>query len=198
MLNKVSGIILRKINPYYICVLSKEHGKLQLQTQSNFYLSTGSSFNGWIMKKKTSFSLTKITNHLPPQVETICDLTWTHHLLELFYFFLPENQPADRELDFLHTYLKTPCACKNSQKILLQELALSHFLVQTGFYEHPILHQHAQIFEEVIDPVGNHGVPSHQDSSQKDFLRKIILRCLQEHPSFDKFKTMSFLYKACQ
>jgi hypothetical protein len=151
-----------------------------------------------IEKKSGSFTIESIDSISYPAIQTSQELTWLHHILELYYFYLPEHQANPYDFDFLIHYLTLMQQHPDQKNHLhLQQLAVSHFLAQTGFYEQPALHRYAKIFEEVIDQPTTSGVPFFLVGSEEVSMRDLILRCLQEHPEFHKFRTIPFLYGAC-
>lgn len=196
MNTSLTGVILRSFPPNRICFFSKTFGKLYCSIKKTMPLIPGSTLTVDIVEKKSGhISIESISSISYPEVKTEHELNWLHHVLELYYFFLPEHQMNPLDFEFLLYYLnlmhKHP---EKSNHKSLQHLAVSHFLVQTGFYEQPDLHDYAKIFEEVIDRSTTSGVPFFLVDPQEVSMQNLILRCLQEHPDFHKFRTVQFLY----
>lgn len=199
MFELLTGIILRTFPSNRVCIFTRHLGKIFCVTKGiKSPLVAGSTIVFHLTPKtKDRFVIDYLESVSYPLIGLPIELAWLHHLLELYYFFLPEHQANPRDFDFFARYVAmTNHGGEKNKMGPLQELAVSHFLVQTGFYEQPILHHCAKIFEEVIDPSINPGVPSSVISSKERSTRDLILRCLQEHPQFNQFKTIPFLYGA--
>ncbi|MBM3886791.1 hypothetical protein FJ364_02565 [Candidatus Dependentiae bacterium] len=194
-----TGIILRAFNTNKLCIFTRSLGKIFCfvkKSQLKNPLIAGCKLNMSLGKKHhDTLHIEYIDTLLYPDIQDTGELFWLHHMLELYYYYLPEHQTSLRDFDFLDYYLTLK---KQTQTFLqhscLQKLAVSHFLAQTGFYEQASLHRYAKIFEEVIDPTNTSRVPFSQIGTEEVSIQNLILRCLQEHPQFHKFKTIPFLY----
>ena len=201
MTTTLTGVILRIFSTGRLCIFTRSLGKIfcsAKKTHNQPKLIVGSSLTMQLAQKSVDLlHIENVQNILYPEIQTHDQLSWLHHILELYYFFQPEQQVNIRDFDFLMHYLalikREHHAASKSQ---LQKLAVSHFLSQTGFYEQPALHRYAKFFEEVIDPATSSGVPFSLIGIEEVSMQNLILRCLQEHPHFNKFKTISFLYDA--
>ena len=197
MVETVAGSILRIFNHERLCVFSEQRGKLFcINKHKNVFCVVGSSLTANISQQnKAAFYIDHIHDIFHPPITTLAELAWLHHIIELHYFFLSEHQAHQRDYQFFIEYLWVPKrVTKNrEQEVCLQLLAINHFLVQTGFYEHQLLHMLAQVFQEVIDHPGAYAVPFHLIESKKQGICELILCCLQEHPQFHQFKTVPFL-----
>jgi hypothetical protein len=201
MIESLTAVILRVFGTGRLCIFTRTLGKIfcaAKKTTHQSQLIAGSILTINIAQKRPdTFTIEYIDNTIYPDIRTTQDLSWLHHVLELYYFYLPEHQVSVRDFDYLIHYLALIKLNHESiSSINLQNLAISHFLSQTGFHEQPALHRYAKIFEEFIDPSVSSGVPSSLTSIEKVSIQNLILRCLQEHPQFHKFKTIPFLYGA--
>lgn len=201
MTESLTGVILRIFSTGRICVFTRALGKIFCTAKKTSHqprLIVGSKLT--LHLKNTSpglLSIESVDNIVYPEITTTQELSWLHHVLELYYFFHPEHQVSTRDFDFLIHYLDLiKGSHKSTSNTHLQTLAISHFLAQTGFYEQPALHRYAKIFEEFIDPATTSGVPFSLIGTEEVPMQDLILRCLQEHPQFNKFKTIPFLYGA--
>ena len=195
----ITGIVLRTFHQERICVFTEQLGKIFCTNKTkNHRFVPGSLLVANLAHPQTpTMRIEHIHDIIYPSIETIHDLTWLHHIIELYYFFMPEHQASQLDYDFFGHYIATPKTISTSsrEKTHVQHLAVSHFLSQAGFYEQPSLRNYAKNFEEVIDRSGVSAVPFSMTSSEERFIRDLILRCLQEHPQYRNFKTISFLYQ---
>ncbi len=201
MIESLTGVILRTFSTGRLCIFTRSMGKIFCSAkksahQSQFIVGSRLTIN-LVQKYPDTFTIEYIDNIVYPNIQTTQELSWLHHVLELYYFYLPEHQVSVRDFDFLIHYLALIKRNHESiGNINLQNLAISHFLAQTGFHEQPALHRYAKIFEEFIDPTVSSGVPFSLIGIEEVSMQELILRCLQEHPQFNKFKTIPFLYGA--
>lgn len=199
MFESLTGIVLRTFVHGRLCIFTRQLGKIFCAIKGlNIPLPAGSIIVTRLIKKNIdSFQVDHLQSVTYPNIQAPHELVWLHHIIELYYFFMSEQQPSPRDFDFFEHYLTLTKAPGGARGMIhLQELAVSHFLAQTGFYEQPALHRYAKIFEKVIDPSVEHTVRSCMISSDEASIQDLILRCLQEHPQFHRFKTIPFLYRA--
>lgn len=198
MFESLTGIVLRTFHHGRLCIFTRPLGKIFCSSKvGQIPLTPGSIIVTRLIKKADSFCAEQLQSISYPDIQAPHELAWLHHILELYYFFMSEQQPSPLDFDFFEQYLmltKLPTGMNTMTH--LQELAVSHFLAQTGFYEQPALHRYAKIFEKVIDPSVEHRVRSSVINSDEVSIRDLILHCLQEHPQFSRFKTIPFLYGA--
>ncbi len=197
MFESLTGIVLRTFNHGRLCIFTRPLGKIfctskELKTP----LSPGSIIVTRLIKKNVeTFQVDNFQDISYPDIQSPRELAWLHHILELYYFFMSEEQPSPLDFDFFEQYRTlSNVPAETSRMTHLQELAVSHFLAQTGFYEQPALHRYARLFEKVIDPSIEHKVRSCVISCDEVSIQDLILRCLQEHPQFHRFRTIPFLY----
>lgn len=199
MIETITGIILRTFNSDRVCLFTQELGKIFCTNKTKSHtLLTGSLVVANLSTKKTPYIQIEHINDISyPTITTVHDLAWLHHIVELYYFFMPEHQANHCDYTFLHHYITIPKKNSHrfSEELSLQKLAISHFLYLTGFYEDPTLRKYAKIFEEVIDQSKLSAVPFSLMSTEKKIIQNLILSCLQEHPQYNQFKTISFLYQ---
>lgn len=195
----ISGIILRTFHHERMCVFTQQLGKIFCtnKTKKQPMIPGSLLLANLAQKQMPTLQIEHIHDIIYPIIETARDLVWLHHVIELYYFFMPEHQASQNDYDFFGHYTTTPkkIATTPQQEIYFQQLAVSHFLSHAGFYEQPALRIYAKKFEEVIDRSSVSAVPFSVNSSEERFIRDLILRCLQEHPQFRSFKTIAFLYQ---
>jgi hypothetical protein len=195
----ITGIVLRTFHHGRICVFTQQLGKIFCtnKTKKHSFVPGSLLVANLAHPQTPAIRIEHIHDITYPAIETIHDLTWLHHIVELYYFFMPEHQASQVDYDFFSHYIAAPKKISTSaqEEIHLQYLAVSHFLSQAGFYEHPALRNYAKNFEEVIDRSSVSAVPFSVTSSEERFIRDLILGCLQEHPQYRNFKTISFLYQ---
>jgi hypothetical protein len=195
----LSGVILRVFPSGRICLFTHSLGKIFCFVRPPVHknpLVPGSLLDVHLLEKREDLISIEHIEHITyPIVQTAAQLNWLHHVLELYYFFICEHQPSNHDFIFLKRYLHLMHMQHTTPHVHLQRLAVSHFLVHTGFHEQPALHHYAQVFEKVVDPAAVSEVPFSLNSTEETAIQDLILRCLQEHPQFHKFKTVSFLYE---
>ena len=201
MIESLTGVILRIFSTGRLCIFTRSLGKIFCYAKKSTHsprLIVGSQLTINLRQSHIdTLNIEHVDNIMYPDIQTTHELSWLHHILELYYFYLPEHQASVRDFDFLIHYLALiKRNHEPSDRACLQKLAVSHFLAQTGFHEQPALHRYAKIFEEVIDPATSSGVPFSLIDIEEVSIQNLILRCLQEHPQFNKFKTIPFLYHA--
>lgn len=199
MIETITGIVLRTFHYERMCLFTQQLGKIFCTNKTkNHSVLPGSILSANLSTKKIpSIHIEHIHDVIYPTITTAHDLAWLHHVIELYYFFMPEHQASICDYNFFNHYITAPKKQSRdlSEEIILQKLAISHFLSLTGFYEHPALRNYAKIFEEVIDRSKLSAVPFSLNSTEKRFIQNLILSCLQEHPQYNNFKTISFLYQ---
>lgn len=199
MTETISGIILKIFHHERMCIFTQQLGKIFCTNKTKKHtLAPGSLLTANLARKpKPTIHIEHIHDVMYPTIQTADDLIWLHHIIELYYFFMPEHQASQCDFDFFGHYITIPTkmATHVTEKTHFQQLAVSHFLSQTGFYEQPALRSYAKNFEEVIDRSSVSAVPFSVTGAEERFIRDLILRCLQEHPQYRNFKTIAFLYQ---
>jgi hypothetical protein len=129
-----------------------------------------------------------------PPVTHERDVAWLHHILELYYFFMPLGAGQQEEYAFLKNYTNLALQLIDCDDILadsIRQLGILHFLAHTGFYTDERLIRYATLFTYgVADPTR---LPHSKATTQG--LGSMILSYLQEHPQFPLFKTVDFVYR---
>lgn len=198
MFEVLSAIILKSFHPDRACLFTRTRGKIFCSFKgSKIKMIPGSLLTGSLrVKGNEAFVFDSLDTVIYPDITQPDDLAWLHHLLELYYYFQPELQVSPHDYDDLILYMALSCV-KNVSIDAVRRLAVTHFLAKTGFYESKSLYHYAKKFEEVIDPALAAEVLSFNYETDLVAMHKLILRCLQEHPQFNRFKTIPFLYGSC-
>ena len=126
------------------------------------------------------------------------DIYWVHHLLELFYYFIPLADPSDRLFDQFERYLTilNHQAIQASIQLILKQLCIVHFLCSMGSYAMPQGLRYALALLSSPDVCLNDVEKEIINFCSYDVNRinRWIMSCLRKHPSFRSFKTVSFMY----
>jgi len=126
------------------------------------------------------------------------DIYWLHHLLELFYYFVPYADPAYRlfdqlawYLDYLHSEI-----VDDKNEIFFRQFCIVHFLSSMGSYHVPKeLRYLLSLFvarDASLNDIIKKNSNSHVYNVSK--INRWVISCLRKHPCFRSFKTVSFVY----
>jgi hypothetical protein len=134
------------------------------------------------------------------------DIYWLHHLLELFYYFIPQASPDREVFDYLSCYISILDYKENLQEnlALLKKICIIHFLQTTGsatsgfgfddkHFLTRISHLPIQLaMHKEVNQINNDLNQINKADSEK--INTWILQNLKIHPCFMLFKTIRFIY----
>ena len=211
MLDRELGIVLKKSTTHQgrLCLIAESLGKAELTVRGHYLMlervgpGTLVSFSpkryrmqGWYTDELVIVA--------PPVIKTADDCYWLHHILELYYYFTVEGNPESSLFQGLAgrlAILSSGCI-KRELVAAFNMLCVIDFLVQTGFYASPALEHYQRCFKNItaiglphseLDLTAQ-GTLFHIKHNELPALKRIITTCLQGHPQFAKFNTVSFVY----
>jgi hypothetical protein len=133
-----------------------------------------------------------------PNLKSIHDLYWLHHIFEICYYMLPLASPCQEIFDHLtHTWaLLSNNHINPLCHMIFKKYVVARLLFLLGYYPHN--EQFSSLF---IDFAELRTVKSLQvylaklNAKHKTTIDAWIMECLQNHPSYAQFKTPRFIYR---
>jgi len=206
--NKELGFVLKRFFPFKqkLSIFAQQKGKIDVITSpisvcSKLWPGMLVSFN----TKKTNKNIyisENIEILLSPQEDHFLNLAWIHHLLELCYFFIPQEKPQNEIFKHLYScflILKLEHIFSNQFETIKKICSLK-FMQLAGFYPRNNLEPLLNIYEQLtcmsIDIDDQQKVKFLKTAlelitnAQIKEIDNWILNCVQNHPYVNSFKTI--------
>jgi hypothetical protein len=141
-----------------------------------------------------------------PEVQINTELYWLHHVLEICYYFLPLEQPNHHIFHHLCNFfslykIEKHFVLHHTKTDYINYIYVMKLLSLFGFYPEKALLTYLKLYEDLTSLYIDFDDPRKVESlSQKLHVitekegKKIkwwILRCIEHHPYFKKFKTIN-------
>lgn len=195
-MQKNYGIILKTYFPYNykIVLFDAELGKiesiLRIKKNQNYRLCNGMLINYLQTHKNNKFFIHDIEIIELPYISHHSQFLFFHHILELCYFFLPNNMKATEIFDLINFFYKDSEKLKNIQA---QKIFLCKLLLLLGIYPENIAVE--EYFEAFFyNPIDNI-IDKSLDLKFEKKLSSWIMTCINMHPQANLIKTKNFLTK---
>lgn len=182
------GIIL-KINQANneLSVLTPDFGKIILidyqshRSVRNKRLTSGLLLFMALERKRSQFILRDIESQT--HIDHAHDLYWTHHLLELSYYFVPQGKPCPDLFKQLSLLLFTSLCSRDGWERVKR---LSYFINLLG-----------GVVPEKIEEIIDNALLKNETETRYLYERKLveawIVQFIQKHPYYNSLKTVEFL-----
>lgn len=217
MQEKEYGIILRRFatSQHKVSTLTNGLGKIALvvfSQQALYRIQLGSLVEFIAPQQNNNvYTTPQLVVVTTPIAHNTQDLAWLHHMLELCYYFIPLNQPAEECFIALNNSLAL-LQCANlfvlAQWNMLKKLCLGVLLLFLGFFPPRYLEQPIVTTKDVLlSCIGLSDEPKIERIQQ--FLQTFttiscsdldawLLESIQSHPRAHTFKTVPLIYPSTQ
>jgi len=194
------GIVLRVHAPYQhkVSVFDQIQGKIYAVAQSHSVaLMHGELIAYRLEPWKHMYRLCDIEVLTLPAAWVCEDILFLHHVLEIAFFFIPEQSCAT-QLFRLCQFLYEKSEQQHVDPTLVKRLFLGKFFALLGVYPDQAFEENEQLFHlfsgsgETL-PDGVHNKIQSTDELYKK-LQRWLLGCIQTHPHANTFTTMHFLH----
>jgi len=196
------GIILKSFFPekQTISLLSKLDGKIKLiilNGKKMQRLGPGTLISFYT----ESYTAHDVTILSMPQFNSLDDMYWLHHLLELCYYFISLHEDCLQQFILIHVCQQLIDIPKSP---LNKKLITGLLLTTLGFYPPQsllFLYNLKKILSSCIDFDLNKKIEflvQHLEELNEKQLQDLdlwILECINSHPRREVFKTIKFIYK---
>ncbi|MBX9830961.1 hypothetical protein K2X40_03310 [Candidatus Babeliales bacterium] len=206
----IAGFVIKKFLPSQpkISLLTAPLGKISIFVKNK--ASCEKLWPGMLVsltaqvRGEHAYTTDTVTILALPSIASNDDITWVHHLLELCYYIIPLQSPAENNFMHLAQYLSVLDYKElfENDLSLLKMLCILHLLHTTGNTDEKIL-RNAQLLEIISTLPTLLAHESKQalkqnlalfDSNDLGNITNSIKNYLRTHPCFNLFKTIKFMY----
>ena len=190
-MEKNIGIVLKSYYPQRqkLVVLDKKEGKFQC-VPHRVDIPNGAII-AYTKVKKQIYLINNIEILDVPFALALNDISFLHAILEIAYYFVPSQCPNHGIFDLLLYLYSFPDRIKYT---LDKKLFLFKLFISLGIYPEGEKFQTPHLYtiaSESIDTIINKKL--HLEIER--YIDDCLLACIEIHPRFHSFKTVSFLFK---
>ncbi|QQR48639.1 hypothetical protein IPF37_03680 [bacterium] len=205
----IAGFVIKKFLPSQskISLLTASLGKISIFIKNQKTCETlwpGMLISLTATHTEHNYRADTVTIIAMPSITSNEDITWVHHLLELCYYIIPLQNPAENNFGHVAQYLTILDYKEHFENSLsiLQMLCILHLLHTTGNTDEKLLHN-TPLLQTINSLPALLAHESRQslkknlalfDSHDLGNITTSIKNYLRQHPCFNLFKTVKFMY----
>jgi hypothetical protein len=183
------GIVLKK-KLHQLVILDSQLGKIKaIAFVEN--ICVGAVIDYQRIPKKNLLITSIETVFLPIELARD-DINFLHHLLEILFYFLPDDIPAPELFSLVSSLYNHPVRPLTA---LFKKIFLVKLLLACGEYPDDEKFHHSSfhaMITESVDILANQGL----DLRFEEYLDEWLLSCISTHPKIEQFKTIYFLVES--
>ena len=208
IMKKELSIVLRPLSTTSdVVLMTREYGKIRIIARPFFrfqQLVVGTLVAGSFKNaERKKFAFQNLEVVIYPLCSTLDDLHWFHQIIELCYYFLPENQMNSPVFDYLYhvlmLFLHNQIVVQYA--LVVRKVGLLKLLFLLGFHPEKNFVRYLDLFDQVVrasvDLQNQSKVSSviralgQCNKIHMEYIDEWMMRCVNDHPSGHLFKTMS-------
>lgn len=187
---KDKGIVLKSYLPRQnkVCIFDQAIGKIfciSITKKSFQRLSPGFLVEYYRQNYSTLYSLESLDIISAPLVLAQNDIFFLHHVVELCYYFIPENCSSKQIFDLIYFLLNFVDLGKYP---LYKKIFLMRLFAYIGMYPQDEQLQSSSVYQLLYGPLDN--ITDCLSISEKKALQHWLWYCISMHPQKNQFKTI--------